>query len=332
MLPVIAISIGDINGIGPEVILKAFARSELFSLCRPVVFGVNAAMEWYASKLGLPLALDPVSSPDEAKENVLSIVKTDGGFDEEKIGTPTEESGRASIDAITQAYRAVAGGAASALVTAPISKEAIALAGSRFKGHTDMLASLCGHHDEELMVMTSNTMKVGLVTIHIPLRNVPDALTKENILKTCRIARRALVQDFGIPDPHLAVLALNPHGGEGGFIGMEETELIVPAVQEAVAEGMNVQGPFPSDGFFSAHNRTMFDMILAMYHDQGLIPFKMQAAGRGVNVTCGLPFVRTSPDHGTAYPIAAKGQASAESMKEAILHARKIADNRKRFS
>ncbi len=332
MLPIIAISIGDINGIGPEVILKAFSRSDLFQHCRPVVFGVPVALHWFAKSLGISVPLVSVTSVEAAQENVISIIDSGGVFDEREIGRPTADSGRASIAAIVQAYQTVESGGASALVTAPISKEAIALAGSPYKGHTDMLASLCGKHDEELMVMASNRMKVGLVTIHIPLKDVEKAVTKDAVLKTLRISQNALVCDFGIPKPHIAVLALNPHGGERGFIGTEELDCIAPAVEEAASSGMNVDGPFAADGFFSAHNREMYDMVIAMYHDQGLIPFKMQAAGRGVNVTCGLPFVRTSPDHGTAYPISAQGSASAESMTEAIHLAQKISENRRRHS
>jgi 4-hydroxythreonine-4-phosphate dehydrogenase len=174
------------------------------------------------------------------------------------------------------------------------------------------------------MIMSSNTMKVGLVTIHIPLQEVAAALTRERIVKTITAAHTALLRDFGMPKPHIAVLALNPHASDGGYIGHEEQDIILPAVKEAVAAGMNAEGPFPADGFFSAHNREMFDMVVAMYHDQGLIPFKMQAKGRGVNVTSGLPFVRTSPDHGTALDIAGRGQADPGSMMQAVRLARQL--------
>ncbi len=332
MHPVIAISIGDVYGIGPEVILRSFVRSDLFTMCRPVVFGPMATMEWYRQRIGALVELQTVASPADAVEGAISVVETGGAFDPARVGSTTAEAGTISLEAITRAYEAVRDGSAQALVTAPISKEAIILAGSPFHGHTDMLASLCGVENEVIMILSSNTMKVGLVTIHIPLVDVTAAISTDRVLATIRAGFRALRQDFGVSQPRIAVLALNPHAGDGGHLGDEEQTIIAPAIAMARSEAIAVDGPFPADGFFSAHNRDQFDMIIAMYHDQGLIPFKMQAGGRGVNISAGLPIIRTSPDHGTAHAIAGRGIASADSMREAILAARSIAVNRTRAS
>ncbi len=328
MKPVIAISLGDVNGVGPEVILKAFVRSDLFTQCRPVVFGPAECIEWRESHLGTGIDIPRITSLEEAREGSISLFDTGGVFDPSQIGRATAEAGAHAIRAIEAAYAAVRDGGAEALVTAPVSKEAIALAGSPFKGHTDMLAAMAGAANRVIMILRSNTLTVGLVTIHVPLREVAPLVTHERVLRTIEAGRSALETDFGVQRPRLAVLALNPHAGDGGAIGSEEIEAIVPAIAEARAAGIAVEGPFPADGFFSAHNRDLFDMVVAMYHDQGLIPFKLQARGRGVNVSSGLPIVRTSPDHGTAYNIAGQGIASADSMKEAILAARTIAVNR----
>jgi 4-phospho-D-threonate 3-dehydrogenase / 4-phospho-D-erythronate 3-dehydrogenase len=327
--PAIAISMGDFHGVGPEIVVKAFARSDLFELCIPIVFGSVAALSWHVERTGAPVKLREVTGVSQAEPGEISVLDTGGSFDPLGIGQPAAEGGAASIAAIERAFEAVASGEAKALVTAPISKEAIALAGSPFKGHTDMLAALCGA-ESVLMLMCSNTMKVGLVTIHVPVGEVAPLITGGRISKTIEAGARALAGDFGIPRPRIAVLALNPHAGDGGFLGTEERDIIIPAIRKMAGRGIPVEGPFAADGFFSAHNKQLFDLIIAMYHDQGLIPFKMQAAGRGVNVSCGLPIVRTSPDHGTAYDIAGKGAASAESMKEAIVTARGIFINRTR--
>ncbi len=328
MLPIIAISIGDVNGISPEIILKSFDRSELFEFCRPVVYGPSVPLEYYRQLLGVAVEISEIAHPADAVEGVLSIMPIPGTFDPTDIGRPTAESGRISIAAIEAGFAAVKSGAASALVTAPISKEAIALAGSPFRGHTDMLAALSGSGEEVLMILSSNTMNVGLVTIHVPLAEVTPLITRERVERTIRLGHRSMDLDFGIEDPKIAVLALNPHGGDGGLMGGEEQAVLAPAIAAMQADGIDVEGPFPADGFFSAHSKQMYDLIIAMYHDQGLIPFKLQAKGRGVNVSAGLPIVRTSPDHGTAYNIASHGIASAESMKEAVYYARTIALNR----
>ena len=328
MQPIIAISIVDVNGIGPVVVLKAFDRSELYDHCRPVVYAPSGALEFYRERFGIPVDLVPIDDPSAARERTVSTIITPGGFDPVAIGRPTAESGHGAIAAIEAAFAATRAGTVQAMVTAPVSKEAIAMAGSPYRGHTEMLAALCGTPEEVLMILSSNTMNVGLVTIHVPLAAVAALITRERVERTIRLAYRAMRDDYNIEDPKLAILALNPHAGDGGLLGGEEQSVIMPAVAAMQAEGIDVAGPFAADGFFSAHTQQMYDIIIAMYHDQGLVPFKLQAMGRGVNVTVGLPIVRTSPDHGTAYNIAARGIASAASMKEAIYFARTIAMNR----
>jgi 4-hydroxythreonine-4-phosphate dehydrogenase len=329
-LPIIAISAGDIHGIGPEVILKSFDRSELFEVCIPVVYGPAAALEWYGNRLGLQsVPMEVVNSPAHAQHGRLNLVDTGSSFHPADIGRPTPASGKASLDAVRAAFDDVYARRADALVTAPISKEAIGLAGSRYHGHTEMLADFCGCGDDVIMILSGNTMKVGLVTVHMPVSSIASVLTREAVERTLRLGLHAMKTDFGVENPRLAVLALNPHAGDGGYLGGEERDIIIPAIEALHDEDGSIEGPFAADGFFSTHNKTMYDLIIAMYHDQGLIPFKMQAQGRGVNVSCGLPIVRTSPDHGTAYGIASHGLASAESMKEALLAARRIALNRR---
>ncbi|MCZ7555002.1 MAG: 4-hydroxythreonine-4-phosphate dehydrogenase PdxA [Bacteroidia bacterium] len=329
-LPIIAISAGDVNGIGPEVILKAFDRSELFDVCIPVVYGPAAAFEWYAHRLGLQhIPVDAVRTPATAQQGRLNMVDLGSHFQAAEIGKPTPLSGKASLDAVRAAFDDVFAKRADALVTAPISKEAIGLAGSGYHGHTEMLADFCGCGDDVIMILSGNTMKVGLVTVHMPVSAIAPALTRQAVERTLRLGLRAMTTDFGVDNPRLAVLALNPHAGDGGYLGSEERDIIIPAIEAMRDEAGSIEGPFAADGFFSTHNKTLYDLIIAMYHDQGLIPFKMQAQGRGVNVSCGLPIVRTSPDHGTAYGIASHGLASAESMKEAVLAARRIALNRR---
>ncbi len=328
MLPIIAISIGDVYGIGPEVILKACQRSELFDICRPVVYGPRSALHFYREKLGIAVDVEEINAVSSAAEMRLNLIDIPGEFDPMAIGKPSEEGGRISVTAIETAFDGVQSGEAQALVTAPISKEAIAMAGSPYHGHTDMLAEMCGSKNGALMILSSNTMNVGLVTVHVPLSEVTPLITRYRVERTIRLGFQAMGQDFSIEDPKIAILALNPHAGDGGVLGREEREILQPAVLAMQSEGINVEGPFPADGFFSAHTKQMYDLIIAMYHDQGLIPFKLQAKGRGVNISAGLPIVRTSPDHGTAYNIASHGIASAESMKEAMYFARTIALNR----
>lgn len=324
----VAITLGDMNGIGPEVIVKAFIRSDIFGRCIPIVYGSHDALAFYHARLGAQYAMKRIQSPIEAEARVLNVLEiSEQQFDASAIGTSTGDSGAASIAAIEAATRHNLSHDVDAMVTAPISKEAIAKAGSRFSGHTDMLAALTSSA-HVLMILASNSMRVSLVTVHLPIKSICERLSREKVLETIVASHRALLDDFRIDHPSIAVLALNPHSGDGGVLGDEELTMIIPAIKEARAAGISADGPFASDGFFSAHQSQRYDMIVAMYHDQGLIPFKMQSRARGVNVTAGLPFVRTSPDHGTAFNIAGTLTADAAGMKEAILFALSLRKNR----
>lgn len=318
MKPVIAITIGDPNGIGPEIVLKALHNPVIRELCSPVVISPVEVLSWYMNKLDFALPIRPITSLHDIDEGCVNLIVVDGEFNPEEIGKGTKTSGAISLRAIERAFAVVVKGEAGALVTAPISKETIHLAGSPFKGHTDMLAHLCDSKGDVLMILASERLRVALVTDHIPLRDVARAITKELLKKKIHSTERALKQDFGIPSPRIALLGLNPHAGDGGVLGMEEEEVIRPAIDEARHEGIQTEGPFAADGYFSQYTVERHDIVLAMYHDQGLAPFKLQADGAGVNITAGLPIVRTSPDHGTAFSLAGKGIASEVSLCRAI--------------
>ena len=312
----VAVTLGDPNGIGPEVVLKALADEAVRARVRPVLVGEAAAVEAWADRLGLPadgLAVDDIG---------------DGDGDVRLMpGETTAAGGALAMAAVARGCDLCLAGDADALVTAPISKEAIQKAGYRFPGHTEFLAERTGA-DRYAMMLASGGLRVALVTIHVPLAAVPALVTAEAIVATLETVDGTLRQDLGIAAPRLAVLGLNPHAGDGGVIGREEIETIAPAVARARAQGLDARGPFAADGFFGQRRDRAVDAVLAMYHDQGLAPFKALAMGAGVNVTCGLPIVRTSPDHGTAFAIAGQGIASAASMREALLLAAEMAERR----
>ena len=255
------------------------------------------------------------------------MIDVHGGAFDVPWGQATEAGGRLAMQSVERAVRLCQGGAADALVTAPISKEAIARAGYTVPGHTEYLAELCGTPDV-LMLLVADALRVGLVTVHVPLRRVADLVTVEAILARRRVLETALRRDFGIARPRVAVLGLNPHAGDGGVLGEEETTVIGPAIAAACDAGLLTFGPFAADGFFATGDAAKYDAVLAMYHDQGLAPFKALAFDRGVNVTAGLPLVRTSPDHGTAYGIAGQGRADPGSMRAACAVAADLAGRR----
>ncbi|MAT39780.1 MAG: 4-hydroxythreonine-4-phosphate dehydrogenase PdxA [Ectothiorhodospiraceae bacterium] len=325
MRHVVAVSIGDIYGIGPEIVFKACVHPSVRERVQPIVFSPRGVLESFAPSSNVPI--NYIDATRNLQPDSINVFETAGKFEPEAIGKTSAQGGGAAIAAIEAATAAVLNGSAEAIVTAPISKESIALAGSAYRGHTEMLRDLSGA-SEVMMMLVSKTMRVSLVTIHTPLRDVPNLITESLILDTIEMSVRALQNDFGIPQPRLAVLGLNPHAGDGGYLGPEEQEIVTPAIEEAKASGHAVSGPFAADAFFSAYSTTSFDCIVAMYHDQGLIPLKMSAHGKAVNVSCGLPIVRTSPDHGTAFDIAGKGVADAASMIEAMLMACEIVEHR----
>ena len=330
----IAITIGDAAGIGPEIIVKAFCQApEQFLNC--IVVGDKAVMQraWQV----VTAKTRPLPKPMPMQEG-LSIQQVGGPLAQEQLpafGKISAIAGQLAADSITWATQAALRGEVSAIVTAPLHKEALALAGVKFPGHTEMLQALAAQHlhksIEQLpvrMMLANRELKTVLVTIHQPLRQAIDAITVDSILETLRITHRAELASSGRA-PHLAVAGLNPHAGEGGLLGREEMDIIQPAIQLAKAEGMHVSGPWSPDTVFmrarAEHGQPgAFDVVVAMYHDQGLIPVKYLGVEQGVNITLGLPFVRTSPDHGTAFDLAGKGGADPSSLLEALAVARRL--------
>lgn len=306
MLRKIAITIGDPAGIGPEVALKSIMSNDIAGLCQPVIIGDRVVIEEAVERFSLPVSTEYIELV-----NVCGL--TDKAFE---TGRPTEAGGRAAVAYIKKAVELAMKKSVDAIVTAPISKESLKMAGFKWPGHTEMLAELTGAEDFA-MVFYSNRFSLILVTTHTALGNVPSLITKERVLKTILLARKACAI-MDIDCPKIAVAGLNPHSGEAGIFGNEEIDAIEPAVSEARLHGIPVSGPYPPDALFNRAYKGEFDIIVCMYHDQGLIPLKMIAFDKAVNVTVGLPIIRTSPDHGTAYDIAWKGIANPSSMIEAI--------------
>lgn len=302
--PRIGITMGDPNGIGPEVIVKALACSEIETICTPLVFGSAEVMEEAKKLTGLGSSFD-----------IVSI----GDFGGEKLspGRPEKEAGEASLSYIREAVRFALEGRIDAVVTAPITKESIHLAGANYPGHTEMLQELTGAK-RVAMMFEGGRFRVVLVTIHCALSEVPRLINEERVLSIIELTQESLTGLFKIPEPKIVVSGLNPHAGEAGAFGKEEVTHIIPAIRRAVEKGINVTGPMPADTLFYYAAQGRWDAVIAMYHDQGLIPFKMLYFDEGVNVTLGLPIIRTSPDHGTAYDIAWKGKANPSSMIAAI--------------
>jgi len=313
----LAITMGDPGGVGPEIIIKALYCAEIRNFCTPIVIGDRVVMEEAVNLLKLPLKLRVIKSPEDTVSEIGVIELIDMGeikyFDK---GNATAKNGRAFASWIKKAVVLALNKKVDGIVTAPISKEALRMAGFKWPGHTEMLADLTGTKDYAMMLV-GGPLKVILVTIHTALKNVPDLITKSKVLKTIRLAKRACDM-LNIRNPRIAVAGLNPHAGEAGIFGDEEIRKIIPAVEEAQKEGITVSGPYPPDTVFHKAYKGDVDIVVCMYHDQDWIPLKMLAFDKGVNVTIGLPFIRTSPDHGTAYDIAWKGIANPSSMIEAI--------------
>jgi 4-hydroxythreonine-4-phosphate dehydrogenase len=313
----IAITIGEPGGVGPEIIAKALSFPEITDCCIPVVIGSASVMEEILNIVRIPVQLRIIKSPAESKSSSGIIDIIDSGIPKGfKKNKPAAEGGQACVTYINKAVELALQKKVDGIVTAPISKEALKMAGFQWPGHTEMLADLTRTKDYAMMLI-GGTLRVILVTIHTALKHVPELITKQKILKTIRLAKRACDM-LNIKNPVIAVAGLNPHAGEKGLFGDEEQKKIIPAVKEALKEGLPVSGPYPPDTIFHKAYRGDVDIVVCMYHDQGLIPLKMIAFDKGVNVTIGLPFIRTSPDHGTAYDIAWKGIANPSSMIEAI--------------
>lgn len=317
---------GDINGIGPEIVVKSVKylenkkKSKIFIVVPAVVFLSTLKTE------KIDLNFEIVNRFESASRSNSVITVIDIGSFSQNIGYPTKESGSAAYTALKIAFKLLKSKQADTIITAPISKEAVNSAGYKISGHTELLAKWC-NIKEVVMMFVSSRMKAALLTIHIPLHKVSKSITVDLVKTKTAIMINSLKRDFGIKNPKIAFLGLNPHAGENGLIGKEEKKVILPIIRSNSA----FYGPFPSDAFFAHRDYEKFELIIGNYHDQLLIPFKMLNASHGVNYTAGLPIVRTSPDHGTAFDIAGKGIANHESMLQAFLTARKIYFNRKRF-
>lgn len=315
----VGITHGDINGIGYEVILKMLEDSRLLELCTPVVYGSAKIASFYRKALEMPnIDWQQVENGAEIVDGANNIINVVGEDVKVDPGVATPESGEAALAALECAVADLKDGNIDVLVTAPINKHSMQSDDFKFPGHTEYLQDRIGDGNEALMVLCNDTVRVALVTTHVPIRSLPDAITKEEILHKLNIFNQSLKFDFGIDSPKIAVLSLNPHAGENGMLGTEENEVIIPAIEEAKADRILAFGPYAADGFFGSGSFEKFDGILAMYHDQGLAPFKTLAMDEGVNFTAGLPYVRTSPDHGTGYDIAGRGQAAEDSMRSAL--------------
>ena len=327
--PRVGISIGDVNGIGLEIIIKTLADSKILNYCTPIVYGHIKVASFYkkaidATELNFNI-ITQASQAQHKRANLLTCWE-----EEVKIepGIPNKETGKYAFASLERATADLLSGEIEALITAPINKDTIQSEDFNFPGHTEYLQQK-GEAADSLMFLVSDTLRVGVVTGHIPVSHIASNLSTEKILAKIKLMNASLKQDFWIRKPKIAVLGLNPHAGDNGLLGHEEQDIIIPAIEEARAADILAFGPYPADGFFANGTYLQFDAVLAMYHDQGLIPFKQIAFESGVNFTAGLKFVRTSPDHGTAYDIAGKNKASEISFREALFSAIHIAQRRK---
>ena len=328
----VGITHGDFNGIGYEVILKMIDDNRICELCTPIIYGSAKIAANYRKQLGLqgPAPVQ-IHQPSEAPDGQAAIINVIGEEAHVEPGHPSPEAGKAAFEALERAVSDLRAGKIDVLVTAPINKATIHSEFFTFPGHTEYLETSLGDGNKALMILFDDHLRVALVTTHLPLAQVPEAITKDAIVEKLEIFNDSLKKDFDIIKPRIAVLSLNPHAGENGMLGTEEKEVITPAIEEAYSRKIMAFGPYAADGFFGSGQYTHFDGVLAMYHDQGLAPFKTIAMDDGVNFTAGLPYVRTSPDHGTGYDIAGKNQASEASLRSAIFKAIDIFRNRMRF-
>lgn len=326
----IGIAQGDPNGIGWEVILKALADPRMTELMTPVVYGSPEAAAYYRNTLRdtEPVAFNTATSAHEARRGKVNLVAC-GAVQRIEPGKATAEAGRAAVEALRRAAADLREGLLDAVVTAPFDKQTVQSDDFAFTGHTEFFGA--EFEGEPMMILCSDILRVGLVTKHIPVAEIPRSITREKIVRDLNALRRTLKEDFGIVEPRIAVMALNPHAGDGGLLGREEEEIIRPAVVEAFEAGVLAFGPFAADGLFAGGGYRKYDGILAMYHDQGLAPFKSLSPD-GVNFTAGLSVVRTSPDHGTAFDIAGQDRADAQSMRNALYAACDIVQHRRAWA
>ena len=327
----VGISVGDINGIGMEVIMKTFKDTRALENITAIVYGSARLASYYKKALGYNqfnfVKADDASSAKPNKANLINVWE-----DEVKItmGESTEDGGIYALKSLEAATADLAAGKIDVLVTAPINKQNIQSDKFNFPGHTEYLTKYA-NAEESLMLMVDDNLRIGVATNHIPLKEVAGTITKELIVKKARLLAATLSKDFGINKPRIAILGLNPHAGDNGLLGSEEEEVIIPALEALNAEGIMAYGPYAADGIFGSGNYDKFDAVLAMYHDQGLVPFKAISRGNGVNFTAGLPIVRTSPDHGTAFDLVGKDEASEDSFRKAMFTAVDIFNQRKAY-
>jgi len=322
--PILGISIGDINGIGPEVILKALSDARVYAHFTPLIYGHGKALTHYKKMFNLEdFYFTQVRSLEEIQHRKVNVINCQEECPEVISGAESQEAGKLAMAAFAAAVEDLIAGKIQGLVTAPLSKGNINSDTQPFVGHTEYLIEATGSNSG-LMMLVGEDLRVGLVTGHIPLAQVPAAVTKEKVLAKAKIFIQSLEKDFGINKPKIAILGLNPHAGEEGLLGSEEETILKPAIQELKDAKQYVFGPYPADGFFGMMHQQKFDGVLALYHDQGLIPFKSIAFSSGVNYTAGLPVIRTSPDHGTAYGIAGKNMADCSSFRAALFLASDI--------
>ena len=329
----VGITLGDTNGIGIEVALKAVGVPEMMDLCIPVMYGSSKTVSYHRNACNLPgFQINHTKSASNIKENMPNLVDCIDQDIKIELGQPSKQAGLAAFMALEAAVHDLKTGLIDVLVTAPISKENIQSDQFHFPGHTEYLESAAGDGEKALMLLCTGNLRVALVTTHLQMTQVPAAITIDGIREKLRLLDISLKRDFNIEGPRIAVLSLNPHAGENGILGNEERDIIIPAIQQALDEdGIQCFGPYAADGFFGARQYRRFDAVLAMYHDQGLAPFKTIAMDEGVNFTAGLPIVRTSPDHGTGYDIAGQGIANESSMRHAIYTAIDVYRNRIRY-
>lgn len=325
----VGITQGDINGIGYEVILKTFATQEMFEICTPVIYGSPKAAAYHRKALDLDVAYNAIEHINEAEEGKLNIINCNDDDLHIELGNATKEAGRAAFEALEEAVKDYREGNIDVIVTAPINKSTIQNEEFHFPGHTEYLQECCEEECKSLMLLCSDDIRVAVATSHLPLRDVPAAITPELIEEKIAILNRSLIEDFNIDAPKIAVLSLNPHAGDNGLLGSEEIEIISPSIKKMNDENeIFCYGPFAVDGFMGSGNFCRFDAILAMYHDQGLAPLKALGMNNGINFTAGLSIIRTSPAHGVAYDIAGKGVADENSFRQAIYAAIDIYRNR----
>jgi 4-hydroxythreonine-4-phosphate dehydrogenase len=327
----VAITQGDTNGVGYEVILKAFQDPTILELCTPIIYGSPKIATYHKKALNLETNFAIISNAEEARDGRVNLLACHDDEIKIEFGQPSEEAGQAAFCALDRAMTDYRSGLYDVLVTAPINKATIQNPGFHFPGHTEYIETSLGEGKKALMILMNDVLRVALVTTHLPIKDITKAITKEAIIEKATIFHQSLRRDFRISCPRIAVLSLNPHAGDNGLLGAEEKDIIQPAIEQLAENGIQAFGPYAADGFFGSGSFYYFDGVLAMYHDQGLAPFKTIALDNGVNFTAGLPIVRTSPDHGTAYDIAGQGKADENSLRQAIYTAIDIWRNRQNY-